>query len=140
MYYLDASLIITFLTNEPEKEPVSNWFTQYVDGTLCISPWVTTEVSSALSIKERRGDLTTQMRVAARSAFALLCDRNLESKSLLNSHFETAARFCDQVTLGLRAGDALHLAIASHYGLTLVTRDKLLAESGPKLGAATLLL
>jgi uncharacterized protein len=140
MYYLDASFIVTFLTNEPDKSQVSHWLSGYVDGTLFISPWVTTEVASALSIKERRGDLTPEMRADARSAFALLCDQNLESKGLLDSHFETAAHFCDQVALGLRAGDALHLAVASHYGLTLVTRDKRLAEAGPQLGAATLLL
>jgi predicted nucleic acid-binding protein len=140
MYYLDASLVVTFLTNEPDTDKVSDWLSGYVDGTLFISPWVITEVASALSIKERRGDLTTEMRAAARGAFALLCDQNLESKAMLDSHFESAARFCDQVALGLRAGDALHLAIASHYGLTLVTRDTRLAEAGPLLGAATLLL
>jgi uncharacterized protein len=140
MFYLDTSLIVTLLTREPNKERVIEWLENYVEGTLFISPWVITEVSSALSIKERRGDLTTAMRAEARSAFGLMCDQNMQQKAVLDSHFEIAARFCDQVSSGLRAGDALHLAIVAHYGLTLATRDKLLAEAGPPLGVATLLL
>jgi hypothetical protein len=52
-------------------------------------------------------------------------------------HFRTAARFVDRHELRLRAGDALHLAVASEQGATLVTRDKTLAAAGPALGAPT---
>lgn len=48
--------------------------------------------------------------------------------------FRAAARFTDQHALGLRAGDALQLAIASEQGATLVTLDRRLAEAGPMLG------
>ncbi len=140
MFYLDASLIVTFLTREPLQSRVSTWLSERENGTLFISGWVSTEVSSALSIKVRMGDLTADARAVARSAYAGMCDRNLEAKGVLDSHFETAARFCDNFETGLRSGDALHLAIASHYGLTLATLDKQLAEAGPRLGAATLLL
>ena len=55
-------------------------------------------------------------------------------------HFRTAAKFADQHTLALRAGDALHLATASEHGATVHTLDKKLAEAGPVLGVPTQLL
>ena len=45
--------------------------------------------------------------------------------------FRTAARFADQHMLGLRAGDALHLAICADHGATLCTLDRRLSEAGP---------
>jgi len=42
--------------------------------------------------------------------------------------FRTAALFCDQHALGLRAGDALHLAIAARHGAELCTLDRQLAQ------------
>ncbi|WP_367187042.1 PIN domain-containing protein [Neomegalonema sp.] len=42
--------------------------------------------------------------------------------------FAAAARFSDQYALGLRAGEALHLAIAAETGATLVSLDKRLVE------------
>jgi len=55
-------------------------------------------------------------------------------------HFRAAAKFLDQHALGLRAGDALHLATASEHGATLYTLDQRLAEAGPVLGVPTQLL
>ena len=57
-----------------------------------------------------------------------------------SGQFRAAARFADQHALGLRAGDALHLAIASDHGATVHTLDQRLAEAGPALGVPTALL
>ena len=54
--------------------------------------------------------------------------------------FRTAARFADHYALGLRAGDALHLAICADHGVTLCTLDRRLSEAGPALGVKTMLL
>lgn len=55
-------------------------------------------------------------------------------------HFRAAAKFVDQHTLGLRAGDALHLATAADYGATVYTLDQRLAGAGPMLAIPTRLL
>jgi hypothetical protein len=54
--------------------------------------------------------------------------------------FPAAAKFVDQQALGLRAGDALHLATALEHGTTVHTLDKSLAKAGPMLGVPTQLL
>ena len=56
------------------------------------------------------------------------------------AQFRTAARFADQHALGLRAGDALHLAICADTGATLCTLDRRLSEAGPALGVKTALV
>jgi len=56
------------------------------------------------------------------------------------SQFRAAARFADQHALGLRAGDALHLAVASEHGATVHTLDQRLADAGPVLGVPGQLL
>lgn len=60
--------------------------------------------------------------------------------AVTGEQFRAAARFVDQHTLGLRAGDALHLAAASRNGATIHTLDGRLAKAGLALGVPTELL
>jgi uncharacterized protein len=140
MFYLDATLIVTFLTPEPAHERVRLWLDNREGGSLFISPWVTTEVSSALSIKQRVGDLTAEVRADTKGAYQRFMARSLAVLSVTDTQFAVAAEFADRAEIGLRGGDALHLAVSHAHSLTLVTLDKRLAEAGPQLGAATLLL
>jgi uncharacterized protein len=139
MYYLDACITVAVVANEKARDHVRAWLDQSENGTLYISPWVTTEVSSALSIKVRTKDLTHAMQVDAQHAYRLLL-QSFITKPVLQNHFDIAARFAGQASLGLRAGDALHLAVAADYGLTLVTLDRQLADAGQPVGTATMLL
>ena len=54
--------------------------------------------------------------------------------------FRTAARFVEQHVLGLRAADALHLAICADHGATLCTLDRRLSDAATVLGVKTILL
>lgn len=54
--------------------------------------------------------------------------------------FREAARLADRSESGLRAGDALHLAITAGEGLVLATLDRKLAEAGRMLGIPTALV
>lgn len=60
--------------------------------------------------------------------------------SVTGGQFRAAARFADQHALGLRAGDALHLAIASDHCATVHTLDQRLAGAGLALGVSAKLL
>jgi uncharacterized protein len=140
MFYVDASVIVALLAFEERRDDVRAWIVASKPGSLFISPWVSTEVSSALSIKVRIGTLSLDQRLDAKATYAILLDDSLSQISVTDVHFETATRYIDAVTRGLRGGDALHLAVAQAHGLTLATLDKHLAEAGSHFGAATLLL
>jgi hypothetical protein len=88
----------------------------------------------ALSIKLRTRQIDTQVRAAALAEFARLEAESFTNLPVLSEHFRTAARFADQYRLGLRAADALHLAICADQGATLCTLDRRLSAAGPALG------
>lgn len=138
--YLDTSLLVAALTNEAESGGIQNWLGQQAPGSLAISDWVTTEFSSALSIKLRTGQIEFDHRADALAMFARLTAESLTILPVSGLQFRTAARFADQHLLGLRAGDALHLAICADEGATLCTLDRHLGKVGPALGVKTLQL
>ncbi|WP_236697459.1 type II toxin-antitoxin system VapC family toxin [Sphingomonas sp. Leaf357] len=104
------------------------------EGSLYVSEWCDTEVSSALALKLRTGALSVEKRAEALAMWRGWRDRVLTLSPVASNHFTAAAGFVDQHMLGLRAGDALHLAIAASAGLRIVTLDRTMADAAPALG------
>jgi uncharacterized protein len=140
MLYLDTSLVVAALTNEAETRRMQQWLGGQDPDDLAISDWVATEFSAALPIKLRTRRMEATHRAAALSMFSRLCNENFTVMPISRVQFGMAARFADQYALGLRAGDALHLAICAERGATLCTLDRRLAEAASELGVKTWLL
>jgi uncharacterized protein len=140
MHYVDSSVFVALLTAEARQADIEIWLGKQPENSLIVSPWVATEIASALAIKVRTGKLSLEQRTTALALYGKLAANSLTLVQVEESHFETAGRYIDTVSLGLRGGDALHLAVSHAHGLSLATLDKQLAEAGPQLGAATLLL
>jgi uncharacterized protein len=138
--YLDTSLLVAALTNEAETGRIQAWLGEQKAGNLAISDWVITEFSSALSVKFRTGQIEAGHRADALAMFTRLTADSFTVLSVSGLQFRTAALFADHHVLGLRAGDALHLAICADQGVTLCTLDRRLGEAGQTLGVKTVLL
>ena len=138
--YLDTSLIVAALSNEAATPRVQAWLARQDADQLMISDWTITEMSSAMAIKLRTGQITLAQRTRSLAMFNSLIAESFTVLGVTSAQFRTAARFADQHGLGLRAGDALHLAIASDHGASVHTLDQRLADAGPPLGVPTDLL
>lgn len=131
--YIDTSILVAATTSEPDRDRAQAWLT-YAADPLYISPWVVAEFASALSMKMRKGELDAIGRSAADGAFDRLQRSYLTMEAITAQHFEAATRFLQRHDLGLRSGDALHLAIAAELGVSLCTFDQRLAQAARVLG------
>ena len=138
MLYLDTSLLVAAMAREGRTAAVQDWLSEQAAGSLAISDWVITEFSSALSVKLKTGQLTVKQRADALALFTSLAEENFVCLTITQRDFHTAARFADQYQVGLRAGDALHLATAAGHGARLVTLDKGLAKAADSIGVSVL--
>ena len=134
MFYVDASAVVAAVTEEAHSERVWAWLDRQSAGTVFISDWTHTEVASALSIKLRTGQLTIDQRATALAAYRQLQAASLHTLAVTPQHFTRATHFATQHDLGVRAGDALHLAIAAASGFKLFTLDTTMANAAPLLG------
>jgi uncharacterized protein len=138
--YLDTSILVSSLVRETHTDRTQQWLSEQTSGDLAISDWVISEFSSALSLKMRTKQLSEGKRAEALAGFAHFTGEFLVVLPVSTPHFRAAARFADRQELGLRAGDALHLAVASESGAALYTLDRRLAAAGPVVGVKTHLL
>jgi hypothetical protein len=137
MFYLDTSLLVSMITEEQGSEGIRNWLGQQSPDSLNVSDWVITEFSSAVSLKMRIGVISSGQRALAMTIFSATLEASMSSLPVEANHFRTAAFYCDMPETKLRAGDALHLAIAAASGLVVCTRDVAMAAAGQIIGIKT---
>jgi uncharacterized protein len=138
--YLDTSLLVAALTREVRTARAQAWIAGRPQEELAYSDWVVAEFSSALAAKLRNREITAGRRAGVLAQFSQMISTGLLCLSITGAQMRTAARFVDQHALGLRAGDAFHLAICAEHGATLCTLDRRLSEAGPVLGVETILV
>ena len=140
IYYLDTSLLIAVYAAEHGHERLAEWMYVRATRQMAASGWTRTEFASALSLKLRTKQIDTASRDKAGYSFESAMAETFVVFPILAADFDTAARWCERQETGLRAGDALHLAIASRNNATLCTLDRTLHEAGQFLLVQTLLV
>ena len=141
MIYIDTSVWIAQHTREVGTKAVQHWMAeQDIEAFVC-SQWVKTEYASGLSIKFRRGGLSVEHFTSAHQCFAELCVAGPSWISLRDEDFLQAARLCSDSASALRAGDALHLAVALRSGCSaFCSLDHVLNKNAAACGLHTFAL
>jgi len=138
MHYLDTSVLVPLFLPEETSERIQSWFeTQGAEG-LAISDWTLTEFSSALGLKVRAKVLKAAQAQTAEDLLARLAKDSLQVLTPNRNDYACASTFLGRYALGLRAGDALHLAIARNAGAAAVySLDRKFVAAGRRLRIRT---
>ncbi len=138
MIYLDTSVAVALFMPEPKTPSIKAWFAAALD-PIVAADLIMTEFASAMSIKQRRAEIATPVARAVWREFELLCGAGLRLVPVTRNACKNAARLVRDPASGLRAGDALHLAVALELGASsLATADALLDVNARRHGLATI--
>lgn len=133
MVYVDTSVLVALIVPEPHSPAVTRWYGRS-RAELVSAVWCVTEFASALGIKQRTGQLDAVQAQSAWQRFLRLTAHDLALLSVAAPNFERAAGLALDAAMGLRAGDALHLASAEQAGAkTIATLDAVLGRNAQRL-------
>lgn len=136
MIYVDTSVWVALLTSEPTTRSVKHWFAD-TQHNLVSADWTLTEFHSAIAIKIRTGQLTTDQASAVFELFEQLSNDGVNWVAVSRRAFRIAAVLVDAHESGLHTAGALHLAVAQELGINrFATLDTNQGSSAQRLGFA----
>ena len=122
MLYFDTSFLVPLFLPEPTSEKVERFLRRKRTAPLAISRWTRVEFASTLAREVRMGSLPHKAAVAADARFAEIAADTFIILAPTAADFDLANRFLLRRKIGLRAGDALHLAIAANNRAAAIYR------------------
>lgn len=133
MVYVDTSVLVALILPEPKSAAVIRWYASVAD-ELVSAAWSVTEFASALGIKQRTGQIDEVQGQAAWQRFERLCANDLQLLAVEPATFYRAGILTLDAATGLRAGDALHLAVALEAkAQSVATLDDLFGKDARQL-------
>lgn len=140
MIYVDTSILVALCTTEPKSDTVDKWH-ESSSAKMISSTWAFTEFSSALSLKVRTNQITEKQSREAWKKFDALCQNDIELMPVEGKVYYSAGILLIDSKSNLRAGDALHLAVAKQFkSRSLATLDKVLGANAARLKIKAVLL
>ncbi len=134
MVYVDTSALVPAFIHEPMSEAVLAWI-ETSGERLVVSEWAIAEFSSAAAIKVRTGEIASAMAKKARARFLDFAQDHCSIAVPQRAEFRRAAELAGDPDLKLRAGDALHLAIAeASKVLGILCLDEAMAAGAKTIG------
>ena len=134
MIYVDTSALVPIFIREPKSEAVISWIESSVE-RLAISEWSLVEFASAAAIKVRTGETAANLAKQANARVREFARQHCTVAVPGRAEFRRAAELAGDGTLKLRAGDALHLAIAARLSVQgILCLDVAMVESAKSLG------
>jgi predicted nucleic acid-binding protein len=125
MLYFDTSFLAPLILEEPTSAKIEAFFARLPVGELYVSHWTRVEFSSLIAREVRMGGLAEAEALQAIGQFDELVADSFQVLAPGVADYELAKAYIQHFATKLRAGDALHLAIAHNVGAkTLYTLDE----------------
>lgn len=135
MLYFDTSFLVPLFLQETTSTKVERAFAELAGQDLAISQWTRVEFSSLLAREVRMGGLAAAAALEVDAEFETVATASLIVLLPRVADFERAKEYLARHQSGLRAGDALHLAIAhNHRSERIYSLDNALLRAGRSLG------
>ena len=134
MIYIDTSALVPLFIREPKSEAVISWIESSGE-RLAISEWTLVEFASAATIKVRTGQTAANLAKQAMARVHTFAKKHCTVAVSEREEFRRAFALAGDDALKLRAGDALHLAIAASLSTQgILCLDEAMMESAQSLG------
>ena len=134
MIYADTSALIPAFIREPKSDSVLAWL-EASGERLVVSEWAIAEFASATSIKVRTGQIEGVIAKQAMTRFLDFAQKHCSIAAPQRAEFRRAAELAGDVDLKLRAGDALHLAIAEASNVQgVLCLDETMSDGAKAIG------
>jgi predicted nucleic acid-binding protein len=134
MVYIDTSALVPLFIREPNSVAVIDWLESSSE-RLAISEWTLVEFASATAIKRRSAQATANLVKQATKRMYEFVQEHCTVAIPGRENFRRAAELASDQRLKLRAGDALHLAIAESLNAEVILcLDQAMIESAKLLG------
>lgn len=135
MAYFDTSFLAPLVINEENSDAVEAYVLALPPAELLTSAWTQVELASLVARRERMGEFTRALADRVRAQFARLLAEHFEVLTPNRTDFEFAAGLLRNAKSGLRAGDAMHLAVAHNQGrFEILSLDQTLIKGARQLG------
>lgn len=123
MRYADTSLLLSLFLRDSGTPAALAWLEEAGTDALMASQWSLTEFAGATADKVRNGKISPELQRTVMVRFFHFAAMRLTLELPEAADFEFAAELIGRSKAGLRAGEALHLAICSRRGSTFCTAD-----------------
>jgi uncharacterized protein len=135
MLYFDTSFLAPLLLEEPTSAKVERFMSRLTRRELAVSHWTRVEFASLLAREVRMGGLKSHAAREIEIEFDSVVNESFVVLLPVADDFELAKNYLGHHQMGLRAGDALHLAIAHNRNCEAIySLDKTLLKAGKQLG------
>jgi predicted nucleic acid-binding protein len=125
MLYFDTSFLAPLLLEEATSAKIEAFFTRLPVGELYVSHWTRVEFASLVAREVRMGGLAESDALLALGQFDEMVVDSFQVVAPSIVDYEQAKGYIQHFATKLRAGNALHLAIAHNNGAkTLYTLDE----------------
>ena len=134
MRYFDTSFLGPLVLPEVASEPFAGFFEDPPADAPTVDDWTRVEFASLLTRKARMGSPKAAAAREAGSKFETIIEESFVVLLPNHDDFDLAREWLSHFETGLRAGDALHLAIASNRGAEAIySLDKVMIAAGKTL-------